>query len=49
MNPLLVDLAGAVDAERLRQARLVRPGRRMRAGASRTKRSDTRPVDRSIT
>jgi hypothetical protein len=47
MNPLLVDLAGAVDAERLRQARLVRRGRRLRAGA-RTPRSAGRPDDRSI-
>jgi hypothetical protein len=46
MNPFLVDLAGAVDAERLRQARLVRPGRRLRAGRARTSRADTRPVTR---
>jgi hypothetical protein len=43
-----VDLAGAVDAERLRQARLVRPGRRLRARGARTTRTGTRP-DRSIT
>jgi hypothetical protein len=46
MNPLLVDVAGAVDAERLRQARLVQRGRRLRARGSRTRQTDPRPDDR---